>query len=68
MFISKFISKVVGEKGRWREYKARTRRLPANYRAAVEAVERYLMYFGGGTARAGLRCTRTSSVASERVV
>jgi DNA-binding ferritin-like protein (Dps family) len=40
MFISKFISKVVGEKGRWREYKARTRRLSANYRAAVEAVER----------------------------
>jgi DNA-binding ferritin-like protein (Dps family) len=48
MFISKFISKVVGEKGRWREYKARVKELPPNYRAAVEAVERYLMYFGRG--------------------
>jgi len=46
MMISKFVSKVVGEKGRWREYKARVGRLPANYRAAVEAVERYLMHLG----------------------
>ena len=45
---SKFISKVVGEKGEWRQYKARTRQLPANYRTAVEALERYLMYFGPG--------------------
>jgi DNA-binding ferritin-like protein (Dps family) len=53
MFISKFISKVIGEKGQWRQYKARTRQLPASYRTAVEALERYLMYFGtggGGTA------------------
>jgi DNA-binding ferritin-like protein (Dps family) len=50
---SKFISKVVGEKGQWREYKARARQLPASYRTAVEALERYLKYFGtggGGTA------------------
>jgi DNA-binding ferritin-like protein (Dps family) len=50
---SKFISKVVGEKGQWREYKARARQLPANYRMAVDALERYLRYFGtggGGTA------------------
>jgi DNA-binding ferritin-like protein (Dps family) len=50
---STFISKVVGEKGQWREYKARVRQLPANYRAAVDALERYLRYFGtggGGTA------------------
>ena len=40
-----FISKVVGDKKRWRAYKARTRRLPENYRTAVEAIERYLMYF-----------------------
>ena len=46
--ISKFISTVVGDKRKWREYKARTRRLPANYRAAVEALERYLNYFGTG--------------------
>jgi DNA-binding ferritin-like protein (Dps family) len=50
---SKFISKVVGEKGQWREYKARTRQLPLSYRTAVDALERYLKYFGtggGGTA------------------
>jgi DNA-binding ferritin-like protein (Dps family) len=53
MFISKFISKVIGEKGQWREYKARVRQLPASYRTAVDALERYLNYFGtggGGTA------------------
>src|SRR5690606_19449126 len=33
-------------KGRWRQYKERTRQLPENYRAAVEALERYLMYLG----------------------
>lgn len=46
MSISKFTSKVIGDKRRWRQYKARTRRLPANYRMAVEALERYLMFFG----------------------
>jgi DNA-binding ferritin-like protein (Dps family) len=53
IMFSKFISKVVGEKGQWREYKARVRQLPASYRTAVEALERYLRYFGtggGGTA------------------
>jgi DNA-binding ferritin-like protein (Dps family) len=42
---SGFISKVIGDKKRWRAYKARTRRLPENYRTAVEAIERSLMYF-----------------------
>lgn len=46
MSISKLISKVIGEKGRWRQYKARTRQLPANYRTAVDALERYLMSVG----------------------
>jgi DNA-binding ferritin-like protein (Dps family) len=46
MGISDLTSKVIGDKRRWREYKARTKRLPENYRAAVEALERYLMYFG----------------------
>jgi DNA-binding ferritin-like protein (Dps family) len=46
MFISKFISKVIGEKGRWRAYKARVRQLPPDYRTAVDAIERYLMHFG----------------------
>ena len=45
---STFISKVVGEKGQWREYKARVRHLPASYRTAVDALERYLKYFGTG--------------------
>jgi len=46
MSISKFTAKVIGDKRRWREYKARTRQLPGNYRAAVDALERYLMYLG----------------------
>jgi len=41
-----FISKVIGDKRRWREYKARVRQLPPNYRTAVDAIERYLMRFG----------------------
>jgi DNA-binding ferritin-like protein (Dps family) len=44
---SKFISKVVGEKGQWRAYKARARELPASYRTAIDALERYLNYCGG---------------------
>ncbi len=47
MSISKFAAKVIGEKRRWREYKARASKLPPNYRAAVEAFERYLMISGG---------------------
>ena len=41
-----FISKVIGPKRRWRAYKARVRQLPPNYRSAVDAIERYLMFFG----------------------
>jgi DNA-binding ferritin-like protein (Dps family) len=44
---SKFIAKVVGEKGQWRQYKARSRQLPASYRTALDALERYLNYYGG---------------------
>jgi len=46
MGISGFTSKVIGDKRRWRQYKVRTRKLPENYRTAVEGIERYLMYFG----------------------
>jgi DNA-binding ferritin-like protein (Dps family) len=46
--MNKFISKVIGEKRQWRQHKARTRDLPASYRTAVEALERYLMYAGPG--------------------
>lgn len=41
-----FIAKVIGPKRRWRAYKARVRQLPSNYRSAVDAIERYLMFFG----------------------
>jgi DNA-binding ferritin-like protein (Dps family) len=43
-----FLSKMIGDKRRWRQYRARVRQLPPNYQTAVEAVQRYLMYFGGG--------------------
>ena len=47
-FISKFVSKVIGPKrGLW-EYKASARRLPASYRIALDALERYLNYLGPG--------------------
>ena len=42
------ITKLIGDKRRWRQYQARTRRLPAPYRTTVEALERYLMCFGPG--------------------
>ena len=45
---SKFISKVVGPKGQWRDNKARVRQLPLNYRTALDALERYLNYLGPG--------------------
>ena len=41
-----FWSRVVGDKRRWRQYRARVRQLPPNYREAVEGIQRYLMYFG----------------------
>ena len=44
MNIAKLASKVIGDKWRWRQYKARSKQLPATYRTAIEAVERYLMY------------------------
>jgi DNA-binding ferritin-like protein (Dps family) len=36
------------DKKRWRAYKRRVQQLPTSYRTAVEGVERYLMYAGGG--------------------
>ncbi|MFJ1768179.1 DUF1048 domain-containing protein [Amycolatopsis sp. NPDC088138] len=46
MKISDITARVIGDKRRWRAYKARTKRLPENYRMAVGALERYLMFFG----------------------
>lgn len=48
MFIEKIIGDF-GDKRRWRQYKARTKQLPEDYRTAVDALERYLTYFGGIT-------------------
>jgi DNA-binding ferritin-like protein (Dps family) len=42
-----YISKMIADKKRYRAHIARIRRFPANYRTAIEALERYLMYFGG---------------------
>ncbi|MEV4094216.1 DUF1048 domain-containing protein [Streptosporangium saharense] len=45
----KYLEVVTGsldEKKRYRQYKARIKQLPENYRIAVEALERYLMHFG----------------------
>ncbi len=52
MNITTLVEKVVGDLGdkkRWRAYKERTRQLPAGYRSAAEALERYLTYFGAIT-------------------
>ncbi len=43
------ISKMIAEKRRYRQYKARTKQLPADYHTAIDALERYLMYFGAIT-------------------
>jgi len=47
MGISGFTSKVIGDKKRWREYKARIEQLPPSYRTAVAGLERYINHLGG---------------------
>jgi DNA-binding ferritin-like protein (Dps family) len=47
MFIEKLVGDL-GDKKRWRQYKARAKQLPGDYRTAVDAFERYLMLFGAG--------------------
>jgi len=44
----------IKQKKRYRQYKARVERLPASYRSAVDAVQRYSYYFGHGTTEGGL--------------
>ncbi|RBQ18651.1 hypothetical protein DP939_19400 [Spongiactinospora rosea] len=39
------LAKAIGPTRRWREYKARVRRLPPDHCAAVEAIEQYMMHF-----------------------
>lgn len=36
----------LGDKRKWREYKARVKRLPAGYREAAKGLEHYAMTFG----------------------
>ena len=49
-----FLSKVIGDKKRWWRYKARKEQLPPNYRAALDAVQRYTYYRGPGTGDASM--------------
>lgn len=47
--MSQFTNKIIGdlgEKKRWRQYKARVAALPGGYRTAAEGIERYLMRAG----------------------
>ena len=47
-----WIEQVTGsleQKKRYRQYKARKKQLPTNYRTAIDALDRYLMYFGSIT-------------------
>jgi len=39
---------LIEQKRRYRQYKARTKQLPADYHTAIDALERYLLYFGPG--------------------
>ena len=46
---AQWIEKVTGsfeDKKRWRQYKARKVQLPANYRTAIDGLERYFLYAG----------------------
>jgi DNA-binding ferritin-like protein (Dps family) len=46
--------KWIEQKRSWWRYKAHKEGLPASYRTAVDALERYSNYFGGGTAESRL--------------
>lgn len=43
-----FIARMIDEKKRYRQYKARTELLPANYHTAIDALVRYMLFFGPG--------------------
>ena len=45
MWIEKLVGDL-GDKKKYREYKARVKSLPDDYREAATGLERYLMYFG----------------------
>ncbi|WP_030904271.1 DUF1048 domain-containing protein [Streptosporangium amethystogenes] len=47
----KYLGLVIGpleDKRRYRQYKARTEQLPASYHTAIDALQRYMHYFGPG--------------------
>lgn len=49
---ARWIEKITGsieQKKRYRQYKVRMQQLPSDYRVAIEALNRYLMYFGAIT-------------------
>ncbi|WP_061289691.1 DUF1048 domain-containing protein [Herbidospora cretacea] len=51
--LQRYLEVLVGpldQKKRYREFKARTERLPPGYRTAIEALQRYMLYFGPGKA------------------
>jgi DNA-binding ferritin-like protein (Dps family) len=48
MLIEKIVG-ALGDKRRWRQYKARVKALPASHRTTVEALARYVTYFGAIT-------------------
>ncbi len=41
---------LIEQKRRYRQYKARTKQLPASYHTAIDALERYMQFFGPGKA------------------
>ncbi len=43
------ISRLIAQKRRYRQYRSRAEQLPGSYRTAVEALERYMLFFGPGT-------------------
>ncbi|WP_157250070.1 DUF1048 domain-containing protein [Nonomuraea typhae] len=45
----------LGDKKRYRRYRARVAGLPADYRAAVEALDRYMQHFAPGDAESLLK-------------
>jgi DNA-binding ferritin-like protein (Dps family) len=48
-----WIEKVVGPRG-YKQYKVRTERLPPSYHAAIDALERYFNYCGGGSGESSM--------------
>jgi DNA-binding ferritin-like protein (Dps family) len=56
------------QKRRYRQYKARTERLPAGYRAAADALERYPQFFGPGTSDGVLAMLEDLASRFERAV